>query len=462
MKNWCRFILLLLGMFLSVQHGAYAHIVGNSAKKKIVILTSKGGYTHMAVAKSLEEFFGHDYEMITINPFETVLVSLDIVKKITFNNYDGEEAYNSMLRSGWTRVLNFCLRNIGLPTARRQANQVEKLLTNYLAEIKPDMLISVIPVISLPASNAAKNLNIPFLLITLDNDLTAWVPGLKDLTHQKFATTIGFETPLTRPMLRDAGIPDTRITMSGFPVRKDFLETKDIAAIKRNWEIPDDKFVITLVMGGAGSNLMYRYARIIAKLNRDVHLMVLVGKNEYLGTRLKKISCSKKVSLRVVEFTDRVSDLMAASDLLITKPGPSIITEALYMKLPMLIDHTTVHPFWENINISFVTNNRLGDEVKSLGDLKRIIYRYIDDRNYYQAIKSNITSFEKEDFYKKIGHLINTMCPPRRLRFVDHQQNFLRSVMTSKSSYAKNAHINRFWYNYLCSGRTRMSVDRFF
>ncbi|MBX9831382.1 hypothetical protein K2X40_05465 [Candidatus Babeliales bacterium] len=461
MKTCIRFLSLFFVMLFSNQQSAHSNIFNRPTPKKIVILTSKGGYTHMAVAKALDTFFGQEYEIVIVNPFETVLASLDIVKTLTFNSYDAEEAYNSMLRSGWTRLLNFCLRNIGLPTAKRQANKVEKLLTNYLAQLKPDMLISVIPVISLPASNAAKNLNIPFLLVTLDNDLTAWVPGLKKLTHQKFATTIGFETPLTRPMLHDVGIPDTKITASGFPVRKDFLEQKNIPAIKTDWQIPDNKFVITLVMGGAGSNLMYRYARQIAKLDRDIHLMVLVGKNEYLGARLKKIRCSEKVTLRVVEFTDRVSDLMAASNLLITKPGPSIITEAMYMNLPMLIDHTTVHPFWENINIKLVTDNKLGDEIKNLNDLKRIIRHYIDDTEYYQTIKNNIASFEKEDFYKKIGHLIHTMCPPRRLHLFDQKQTFLRSVMAPKNPYTRNPHTNRFWNNYLCSSRNNLSINRF-
>jgi UDP-N-acetylglucosamine:LPS N-acetylglucosamine transferase len=41
--------------------------------------------------------------------------------------------------------------------------------------------------------------------------------------------------------------------------------------------------------------------------------------------------------LRRFGFTDRVADLMAACDVLLTKPGPGSLAEALHMQVPVVV-----------------------------------------------------------------------------------------------------------------------------
>ena len=67
--------------------------------------------------------------------------------------------------------------------------------------------------------------------------------------------------------------------------------------------------------------------------------------------------------MTLLGFTDRVADLMAISHLIVTKPGPGTISEAIAMKLPILIDNTDKLLFWERINVDLVLNYGVGQRI---------------------------------------------------------------------------------------------------
>jgi len=49
--------------------------------KKILVLTSKGGYGHMAASQALKDILT-DYEVVITNPFEELQIDRDIIKKL--------------------------------------------------------------------------------------------------------------------------------------------------------------------------------------------------------------------------------------------------------------------------------------------------------------------------------------------------------------------------------------------
>jgi processive 1,2-diacylglycerol beta-glucosyltransferase len=63
--------------------------------------------------------------------------------------------------------------------------------------------------------------------------------------------------------------------------------------------------------------------------------------------------------LTVLDFTDKVSLYLAASDLLFTKPGGLSSTEAAVRGIPTL--HTKPIPGWEQENIEFFRKHGMSD-----------------------------------------------------------------------------------------------------
>jgi processive 1,2-diacylglycerol beta-glucosyltransferase len=391
-----------------------AHLTEPTPLKKVIILTSKGGSGHMSTSQELQFLLKDTYQVSIINPFEEILSPIDFVKKISFGSYDGESLYNSMIQSGWIRTTNFFCRYIAPKVITWQQAKEESLFYDYFCKEQPDLVISVIPVLNLPASNAAHRRRIPYLIISLDCDLTMWTVGMEKALHTHMVITTGneeiahkFIAPLKNQNLH-------KIKPIGFPIRNQFFEKKDIKKIKTEWDIPTDKPVVAIIMGGAGSNQTYRYFKALARCSFPLHVLACVGRNTKIIKRLKKIKCNPLVSLSCIPFTDKISDLMAASDLLITKPGPGSMSEAAILKLPMLIDAVATNIFWEKEVTKFVLKNKLGYEVKSFSKLRPLVKNMLFDKKTKKMLGESFDRLPPYRFNKEILSIITSMCPPTR------------------------------------------------
>src|SRR6185369_6331383 len=65
------------------------------------------------------------------------------------------------------------------------------------------------------------------------------------------------------------------------------------------------------------------------------HVIAIGGSNPRLVKRLQAIAAGEP-RLHAFGFSDRVADLMAASDVLVTKPGPGSVAEALHQRIPVV------------------------------------------------------------------------------------------------------------------------------
>ena len=171
--------------------------------------------------------------------------------------------------------------------------------------------------------------------------------------------------------------------------------------------MPSDKPVVMILMGGAGSYGCVRYVKNLARIeNIEMHLVVCLGRNENLKKKISQINLPKNITISMIGFTDRISDLMAVSDLLITKPGPGSACEAIASNLPMILDVTNKPLWWEQMNIDFVISHGFGDSVKNFRNLPELICKYLKDKKHLESVKKKIVKFKKTDFRKNIKNLL--------------------------------------------------------
>ena len=69
----------------------------------------------------------------------------------------------------------------------------------------------------------------------------------------------------------------------------------------------------------------------------DIQLIAVCGNNKKLKVSLEAVASSSPGRAVVFGYTDEVPRLMAASDLLVTKPGGLTVSEAMTMGLPIAI-----------------------------------------------------------------------------------------------------------------------------
>ncbi len=411
--NYWKFLMpdysnLMLSIAAPLQLFSYTMTMGEPIKKKILVFFSEGGGGHKSGFKALEEYLGDIYEIQGVNILRDILAPLDPVRFLTFDAYTGEDLYNYLLTSRWIWCLDL-LSHLGLRRFQAQQPEIEQLMYSYLSQQQPDLIISVMPFINAALANVAKTLNIPFLVIPVDFDTTLYINGLRASEYKNFFYALPFNDPRIKQKILPAHITTDRIGVIGFPVRTDFLEKKDPIKIKREFDIPDSgKTIIMLLMGASGSITTYRYVRRIARMNLPIHLIVCLGRSEKLRHKIEKIRLPEQMSISIIGFTPRISDLMAISDIFITKPGPTSICEALHMSLPMILDNTT-HVWWEDLNVEFVKAHHFGDAFTNYHELEELITHYVNDITYRGQLKNRITSYKKGNFCENVRTLVQHM-----------------------------------------------------
>lgn len=370
------------------------------AEKKILILSSNGGYGHNAAANTLKTVLGKKYEIKVMYPIDQLRI---------WGVRSGEQIYNSMLQYGWIRSMNAITKYVAPRLFRTRRKKVEQLVARYIEMEKPDLIISLIPYVNFPASEAARKNGIPFLLVTTDNDLRNWVHGLHRVTHPHFKVTIGSDLPSTRSLLKERKISDECIETIGLPLRPDFKNPKALSELYQEYQIPQDKPTILIIMGGAGAESALAYTKKIGRADMGAHLIIIGGKNENLVKKLKKIKLHPSNSITVMGFTEKVSDLMALSDIIITKSGPGTINEAMAMQLPMLIDNTNKLLSWERANIDLVMRYGIGERIKNYKEAKDLLQKYFKDPEHQKNIKEAFSKIPPNQFQEKIPIIIDSM-----------------------------------------------------
>lgn len=297
--------------------------------KKILVLSSFGGYGHIASANTLETLLGDEYEFKVVYPIKELRI---------FGMPSGEEFYNWLIANNFNRLTNLFAGKFTPPIFEKRHAKIEEQIAEHVEEYQPDMIISLIPFVNLPVSEVARKYDLPMLLVTTDNDLTNWVKCLERRKHTNFKVTIGSNLPTTKGLLMKSGVPESAIEAVGLPLRPQFIQTRSKEELRNEYEIPANRHVALIMMGGTGSRITYKYVKSLLHSTLNLHLMICAGRSAKLANKLRKIIPKGGNTIDIIPFTEKVHELFAIADLLITKPGPGTINEAFAHELPILID----------------------------------------------------------------------------------------------------------------------------
>lgn len=167
---------------------------------------------------------------------------------------------------------------------------------------------------------------------------------------------------LTREQLIAMGVAPTIINVSGIPVDPAIAEPKTIEGIRLQHAFPLDQPLISLFGGGLD---VERVRMMVAGLLvREIPgtLTVVAGRNADLAAALADLTDGPMLRLRVLDFITYVDDIVAASDLVITKPGGLIVSEVLARGTPLLLIDPI--PGQEEWNADYVVSANAGIQLR--------------------------------------------------------------------------------------------------
>lgn len=234
------------------------------------------------------------------------------------------------------------------------AKIISPKLTQLINQVKPDVIIAThaFPTGMLGVLKCRGKLHIPVVSAVTDFHIhPIWISRGIDLYFIHSAD-------IADPLLQE-GIPWEKIKPVGIPIRMQFGQKFNPVQVKKEFRLSGDPVV--LVMGGGLG--LGRIEVITKKILSDERLGVVVvtGKNKRLYDSMRKWDNPR---LRLFSYVEDMAKVIAACDLVISKPGGVTSAEVLAMNKPLVIYSS--FPGQEDRNTDYLLNRGAAIKVKRL------------------------------------------------------------------------------------------------
>ena len=388
--------------------------------KKVLIMSASTGGGHNRAARAIKE----ELESRTIDNMSIECEIVDSLKlvnntmdKVISRGYEKSalytpKAYGSVYRFSETTIAskNEFKTN---PLTSLMARKFKHLLN----ESTPDLIIGTHPFPMIALSTLKKNNNIHSLsrsesfYKSTKVDIPPMISVLTDYTtHSTWIQNeidyyiVGHE--YVKELLVYEGVDSEKVKAFGIPVEKSFLSHRDRETVLTELGLSPEKLTVLLMGGSFGAGNIKETLEDLIAIDRDFQILVITGRNEHLKDKLSKMldSTIHNKNICLLGYTNKMNDILASIDVLISKPGGLTTTEALLNDVPMIVPYFI--PGQEEENLDFLTNCGAALRTTKKYSLPVLLKVLIDDPSRLDKKKKNIKSIRKFDSAVNISNLV--------------------------------------------------------
>ncbi len=329
---------------------------------RVLIATVTAGGGHLAAAAALDEAWR------SLRPNDTV-EKLDVGKFFS-------PLHRRIVSDGYVKLVNHAPELWGMmfaqtdnPRMARRMSQIRAMFPSssrakfikHIKQTKPDVVLCThyFPLEPLNRMREKKDNPRP-LAVSVVTDFEAhvlWMDSCVDLY------CVAAEETKARLVARGAAAEN--VVATGIPVSARFSGKIDANAVRRNMGLRDDLPVLLVPSGGFGMGPVAKILGELDKLKSQFQTVVVTGRNEELRRELA--AQDRKHPTQVLGFASNMHELMAVSDILITKPGGLTSSEAMAMGKPIFILNPI--PGQEAANSDFLLERGAAAKVNRVEDL---------------------------------------------------------------------------------------------
>lgn len=388
--------------------------------KKVLIMSASTGGGHNRAARAIKE----ELESRTIDNMSIECEIVDSLKlvnntmdKVISRGYEKSalytpKAYGSVYRFSETTIAskNEFKTN---PLTSLMARKFKHLLN----ESTPDLIIGTHPFPMIALSTLKKNNNIHSLsrsesfYKSTKTDIPPMISVLTDYTtHSTWIQNeidyyiVGHE--YVKELLVYEGVDSEKVKAFGIPVEKSFLSHRDRETVLTELGLSPEKLTVLLMGGSFGAGNIKETLEDLIAIDRDFQILVITGRNEHLKDKLSKMldSTIHNKNICLLGYTNKMNDILASIDVLISKPGGLTTTEALLNDVPMIVPYFI--PGQEEENLDFLTNCGAALRTTKKYSLPVLLKVLIDDPSRLDNLRKNIKSIRKFDSAVNISNLV--------------------------------------------------------
>jgi len=155
----------------------------------------------------------------------------------------------------------------------------------------------------------------------------------------------------TKERLVAMGVDAGKVFVTGIPLHAKFTQARDKAAVRRQLGLDAGLFTVLVSTSSFGFGPIEE----LAEYFKGLQVIVICGHNEKLYGRLL---AKGRPHHKICRFVDNMEEMMAASDVMVTKPGGLSVTEALANHLPLVF--FSAIPGQEAGNVRVLAANGIG------------------------------------------------------------------------------------------------------
>lgn len=303
--------------------------------KKVLILSVSAGAGHLRAAEALERAFLQMQAAEEVRHLDTLAYTNKVFRHLYSKAY--LEMVNKM-----PEVLGWLYDHLDKPWKNeRRRLALDKLNTRpfvkMLKEYQPDLTICThfLPAEIISWLKAKRRINCRQSIVITDFDVHAmW------LCHHYEHYFVALDE--TRLHLEKLGIPPDKITVSGIPIDPLFAERKNMREMRAKHNLRQQVTTILLSAGGFGVGPVENILKsLIRDMRSPAQIVALCGRNQKLKNRVEQLAAGlpqgSQLLIKAVGYTTEMDEYMAASDILLGKPGGLTTSEALARELIFVI-----------------------------------------------------------------------------------------------------------------------------
>lgn len=202
------------------------------------------------------------------------------------------------------------------------------------------------------------------------------------------------------PRLVKLGILPAKIKPLGIPIDRDFAENYSKTDIRNKLGLDPERLTLLITSGGFGVGPVKDLLAEVVKIKFPLQILVVCGNNTSLQEDLKAVEGSTVHNVRIMGFVRNMHELMAASDLMVSKSGGLTSTEAMAKGLPMVILYPI--PGQESSNCDFLLRHEAGVLAADPSEAAHQIEALLADTARLQRLQGNMSKLGKPHSAREI------------------------------------------------------------
>lgn len=299
---------------------------------KILILYAKYGGGHLSAATSIKEVIEKNYKEYEVEMIDCMEYLNKTINYLTIKSYEGMA---KRLPKAWGKVYKLSRKGI----VAGISNGVNKMLAGKLGklilEINPSLIISTHPFSNQMCGLLKKRKKIDMPITSI---LTDFKYHEQWLVNHEYIDKFFVSNEEMRQDLIKYGISENKVFAKGMPISERFKEKINKNKILSEFNLKCDIKTILFFAGGRmglGGKSIFKYMQELFNLQEKMQIIAISGKNKKTYKKFIQITKGRE-NIKVLEFTNKVPELMSIADVVITKPGGITSSEALASGVPII------------------------------------------------------------------------------------------------------------------------------